>query len=87
MINFFEDNNEVVNCEDLNTLFKMKAKSSGDKTQLSYSDFCKWMGDSISKAGGLYFRHDSNRNTTQINFLEEDKRKRELSGFDEVVRN
>lgn len=61
LIQFFEADNEVVDCDDLRRLFEFKASSNH---KMSYSDFCKWLGTSISKEGGLYFRHDSNRNPT-----------------------
>jgi len=37
-------------------------KDSTKRGKLGYSDFSKWVGNSIHQSEGFYFRHDSIKN-------------------------
>ena len=39
-----------------------KSSKEDGSGQLNYSDFSKWLGNSIHVTEGFYFRHDSKRN-------------------------
>lgn len=68
ILEFFERENEVVDREDLEKLFKLK---SGQHSQgrMSYAEFCSWLGHSIHQGEGLYFRHDSSINFEQEQYM------------------
>lgn len=60
ILRYFGSDSQKINFYDLKKLFKDKdAKGSG---KLGYSDFSKWVGNSIHQSEGFYFRHDSVQN-------------------------
>ena len=56
---FGQDNKEFI-FNDLKKL--ILEKDSSKKGRLGYSDFSKWVGNSIHQSEGFYFRHDSVKN-------------------------
>lgn len=56
---FGQDNKEFI-FNDLKKL--ILEKDSTMKGRLGYSDFSKWVGNSIHQSEGFYFRHDSIKN-------------------------
>ena len=56
---FGQDNKEFI-FEDLKKL--ILEKDSTKRGKLGYSDFSKWVGNSIHHSEGFYFRHDSVKN-------------------------
>lgn len=54
-------NDPTLNYSDLKKL--MIDKDSKKQGRLNYSDFSRWLGNSIYMNEGFYFRHDSIKNT------------------------
>ena len=48
--------------EDLMKIMIDKSSKKDGSGQINYSDFSKWLGNSIHVTEGFYFRHDSKRN-------------------------
>ena len=48
--------------QDLMKIMNDKSSKEDGSGQLNYSDFSKWLGNSIHVTEGFYFRHDSKRN-------------------------
>ena len=60
ILRYFGSDSQKINFYDLKKLFQDKdAKGVG---KLGYSDFSKWVGNSIHQSEGFYFRHDSVQN-------------------------
>ena len=57
-----EDNGKAsaVDFTLLETLIRVRCKQ--DSTDISYGNFCKWLGQDIQTKEAFYFRHDSHRN-------------------------
>lgn len=53
-------NEKNINYDDLKKL--ITDKDSKKKGRINYSDFSRWMGNSIHMCEGFYFRHDSSVN-------------------------
>ena len=57
---FGHDNSREFNFNDLKKL--ISEKDSSGLGRLGYTDFSKWVGNSIHQSEGFYFRHDSVKN-------------------------
>ena len=57
--NFGQDNKKL-DFNDLKML--IKTKDSKRRGLLNYTDFSKWMGNTIEPSEGFFFRHDSIKN-------------------------
>jgi Ca2+-binding EF-hand superfamily protein len=53
---------ESVKVEPGDLRLLLQIKDSSGKGDLSYKDFCIWLGQTIHMNEGFYFRHDSCRN-------------------------
>ena len=62
-----------INYNDLKKL--IQDKDSKKVGKIGYTDFSKWLGNSIHLSEGFYFRHDSIKNV----MFENNQRKNELN--------
>lgn len=60
ILRHFGQDSKEFNFNDLKKL--MNEKDSTGQGRLGYADFSKWVGNSIHKSEGFYFRHDSIKN-------------------------
>jgi Ca2+-binding EF-hand superfamily protein len=60
ILRYFGQDSKKISFHDLKKLFMDKDSKGVGK--IGYSDFSKWVGNSIHQSEGFYFRHDSIRN-------------------------
>ena len=60
ILRYFGQDSKEFNFKDLKKV--IMEKDSTKKGKLGYSDFSKWVGNSIHQSEGFYFRHDSIKN-------------------------
>ena len=60
ILRYFGNDSKEFNFNDLKKL--ITDKDSKGIGKLGYSDFSKWVGNSIHQSEGFYFRHDSVKN-------------------------
>ena len=58
-----------INFQDLLKIMTDKSSKDDGSGQLNYSDFSKWLGNSIHVTEGFYFRHDSKKNPIYDKFV------------------
>lgn len=60
ILRYFGQDSKEFNFKDLKKV--IMEKDSTKQGKLGYSDFSKWVGNSIHQSEGFYFRHDSIKN-------------------------